>query len=184
MSDLTNSRLHQQMMALARIERHRRLRYWIHGTRIAALVFLSDQILKTYVLRQLAPGDQIQFFGQSYLVLTHLSTSLVSGSVLWLLEAALWVFVAAVLVLRAREAGQMELMASLTLLLAGLSNAVTRVLLGAGLNTFAIQSAHGAHVLTFNLSHVAVGIAAFFLTSSWLKALWPETFLESRELRT
>jgi lipoprotein signal peptidase len=174
--------MHQQMLALSRIQKRRRFRYWLNSVQIAMLVFFSDQILKTWVLRQLAPGDQVQFFGQSYWVLTHLTMGL-DGYFFSVLEWAMWLMVAGMLVLRASEAGFSEIASAMTLLLAGLSNTLTRSVLGNGINVFAIQAHPGSAWLSFNIAHLAIAVAAFALTTAWVRALWPESLAEGRPFR-
>lgn len=170
------------MHALARIQKRRRIRYWLNAVHVSLLVFFADQILKTWALRTLAPGDQAVFFGQSYFVLTHLQFG-VDAFLLSALEWVLWFTVGMVLVLRSADADATEILSSMVLLAAGLSNALTRTMLGHGLNVFAVQDAPGNPWLSFNLAHIAISITAFLLTASWLRALWPESLAESRHSR-
>jgi lipoprotein signal peptidase len=175
MSDLRNSQMHQQMLALARIQKRRRVRYWLNAIHLSAILFLADQILKVWCLRQLAPGDQVQFWGQGTFVLTHLATGGSPAFLLSALEWGLWVLVAVVLVMRSADAGASEIYSSMVLLVAGLSNAATRSVLGSGLNVFAIQGSDSVPWVSFNLAHAAIAVTSFLLTTAWLKALWPES---------
>lgn len=150
---------------------------WKTPLKLAGVFFLADQLLKVFSLRELAPGDQLQFLGQSFFALTHLATDTpIAASVL---QWGLWFLLAIIILLRLGESSFLEKVSSLLVLTAALSNILTRTLLGTGLNVFVFQSGVNSPLFSFNLAHVAIAIGSLILLATWVKALWPETISEA-----
>ena len=150
---------------------------WKTPLKFAGVFFLTDQLSKVFSLRQLAPGDQLQFLGQPFFAIIHLATETpIAASVL---QWGLWFLLAIIILLRLNESSFLERVSSLVVLSACLSNVLTRALLGTGLNVFVIQSGINSPYFSFNLAHVAIFFGSLTLLATWVKALWPETLTET-----